>query len=87
MTRKKQYEELVRRYIEDRCTNEELEVVLDLLNKGKLQPYFEKVLRSYEGAKPPSSVFILRKWKYLAAAAIITGALTFTGLWYFNADR
>jgi transmembrane sensor len=85
MTRKKQYEELVRRYIEDRCTNEELEVVLDLLNKGKLQPYFEKVLQTYEEHEPPSSVFILRKWKYLAAAAVITGLLTFTGLWYYKA--
>jgi transmembrane sensor len=85
MTGKKQYEELVRRYLENRASDEELEVVFDLLEKGTLQPYFEKAMQSYVERGSRSSVFKLRKWKYLAAAAVITGLLAISGLWYHKA--
>jgi transmembrane sensor len=85
MSSKKQYEQLVRRYLEDRASNEELEVVFDLLEKGKLQPYFEKALKSHEGNEVRPPVFVLRKWSYLAAAAAISGLLVFSGLWYYKA--
>jgi transmembrane sensor len=85
MTRNKQYEELVRRYLENRSSDEELEVVFDLLEKGTLQPYFEKALQSYLERESRSSVFTLRKWKYLAAAAVVTGLLAISGLWYYEA--
>ena len=85
MTRNKQYEELVRRYLENRSSDEELEVVFDLLEKGKLQPYFERALKSYLERESRSSVFTLRKWKYLAAAAVVTGLLAVSGLWYYKA--
>jgi transmembrane sensor len=87
MTRKRQYEELVRRYIENRASDEELEVVFDLLEKGELQPYFEKAMQSYMERGSRSSVFVLRKWKYLAAAAVVTGVLAVGGLWIYKVGR
>lgn len=85
MTGKKQYKELVRRYLENRASDEELEVVFDLLEKGTLQPYFEKAMQSYVEGEFRSSPFALRKWKYLAAAAVVTGLLAVGGLWYHKA--
>src|ERR1700678_3284883 len=87
MTRKKQYERLVRRYLENLASDEELEVVFDLLEKGTLQPYFEKAMQSYMERESRSSVFVQRKWKYLAAAAVIIGVLAVGGLWFYKASR
>jgi transmembrane sensor len=47
MSKKKHYRKLVRRYLQNKASTEELEVFFDLLEKGKLQPFFQKLLQTY----------------------------------------
>lgn len=84
MSNKKQYEKLVRRYVEDKASPEELEVVFDLLDKGILQPYIQKAMKRFEEKERPASVLMMNKWKYLARAAIVTGLLGIGGVWLFR---
>jgi transmembrane sensor len=87
MERNQQYEELVRRYLENKASDDELKVFFNLLDTGALEPYLDEAFRKGEAAShgkdAPAPVLIrfLRHRLAIAAAAaclLIAGA----GLWY-----
>jgi transmembrane sensor len=84
MSKKKLYRKLVRRYLQNKASTEELEVFFDLLEKGKLQPYFQKLLQTYAKKETQAPVFVLNRWRHLTGAAILTGILSLGSLWYYH---
>jgi transmembrane sensor len=87
MTNKKKYGRLIRRYLDNQASDEELDVFFDLLKKGEidihldaaLQEDEDKIVRTMAGV---ARVVPLRKWRRLAVAAIMTGLILLAGLWY-----
>ncbi len=90
MSQKKQYQELVRRYLENKATDEELEVFFHLLQQGKLKSYLDQalgkeqqsLLGQEDGHGKAASVISLR-WGRVAAAAVLVAGLGVGGFWYF----
>jgi len=76
MDEKQHYKLLVQRYVENKCTAEELEVFFHLLNSGKLKEYLADDMDVYAEALGNTSSEIpqsrrIRWGRYAAAAAII----------------
>jgi len=89
MGKKEQYEELVRRYLENKASDEELDVFFDLMKKGKLDPYLQEALQKEEEIAlkrqdGQAVVIPWRKWTRFAGAAAVIGLLAVGGFWYWT---
>ncbi|TDX00309.1 FecR family protein [Dinghuibacter silviterrae] len=74
MRKKQHYDTLVRRYLDNQASDEELEVFFDLLKKGELKSHLDRAL----GVTPARS----HRGRWLAVAASLVGVLLVTGWWY-----
>lgn len=97
MSKKKQYREIVRRYLENKASDDELDVFFHLLQAGKLQRYLREALEQGErslmeeetGEKDdaPAVVRPIVRWRVVAAAAALAGLLAGATAWYFGRAR
>lgn len=78
MQRNRQYKELVRRYLDNKASDEELEVFFDLLRRGKLRRYIDAAT----SVTSFSSRFPRGGWVALAASFI--GLASVSGWWYWQ---
>ena len=89
----KHYKILVRRYVENKLTNEELEIFIHLTQQGKLDGYIREAMDEELGldenslpagiVKPKRELFFLRWW---ATAAVLTIALG-TGTYFVITNK
>ena len=89
------YEQLVRRYLENKASDEELEVFFSLLREGKIQEELLEALKKEEERLTGTSreeypltsgrVRMGGWWKRLAAAAALIGVMASAALWYYKA--
>jgi ferric-dicitrate binding protein FerR (iron transport regulator) len=94
MSNKKQYREIVRRYLENKASDDELDVFFHLLRAGKVQRYLREALEQGErslmeeetGEKDdaPAVVRPIVRWKSVAEAAVLAGLLAGAAAWYFG---
>jgi transmembrane sensor len=91
MSKEKNYQELVRRYLENKASDEELEVFFHLMQEGTLKPYLEAALRQQEDTMMGESVSpgaqtirrLRPKWVSLAAvAALLIALVSVAGFWF-----
>jgi transmembrane sensor len=79
MRKNRQYKELIRRYLENKSSEAELEVFFDLLRRGKLKKHFNTVLNHETDRRSSGPSIAL--W---AIAATLIGLLSLGGLWYWG---
>jgi transmembrane sensor len=78
MRKNRQYKALVRRYLDNKASDEELAVFFDLLRKGILREHLEDALQEEErGRRVPRSAWI-------AMAACLIGLVSVTGWRYWK---
>jgi hypothetical protein len=78
MRRKSHYDRLVRRYLDNQASDEELEVFFDLLKRGKLKSHLNRALGEPEGRSSA------RGW--IAVAASLVGVMAVSGWWYWHRE-
>ena len=88
--KKKQYREVVRRYMDSKASDEELEIFFRLLREGKLNRYLQKAMDQEEKALLMPSVGKAGSggpWRTYALAAAVCGLIAGTTAWWRNSHR
>jgi ferric-dicitrate binding protein FerR (iron transport regulator) len=75
MSKQKNYQELVRRYLENKASDEELEIFFHLMREGTLKPYLEEAL-GQEALHQP------KRFPFIAVAALLIALLSGAGFWF-----